>query len=122
MRKVSLQTIFVTNERWLIILAVVSLCLVVGLIGGAYIAFLTPLLAALVLIALAGGLLMLRSIQWGLFALVGVIYLLPFAALPVNIGFSTVRGKNLENPVISIKSPAFPHQEMICQGMRSILR
>ncbi len=87
-RKVSLQTIFVTNERWLIILAVVGLCLVVGLIGGAYIAFLTPLLAALVLIALVGGLLMLRSIQWGLFALVGIIYLLPFAALPVNIGFS----------------------------------
>ncbi|MDH4135107.1 MAG: O-antigen ligase family protein [Anaerolineae bacterium] len=87
-RKVSLQTIFVTNERWLIILAVVGLCLIVGLIGGAYIAFLTPLLAALVLIALVGGLLMLRNIQWGLFALVGIIYLLPFAALPVNIGFS----------------------------------
>jgi len=87
-RKVNLQTIFVTNERWLIILAIVGLCLMVGLIGGAYIAFLTPLLAALVLIALVGGLLMLRSIQWGLFALVGVIYLLPFAALPVNIGFS----------------------------------
>ena len=87
-RKASLQTIFVTNERWLIILAVVGLCLVVGLVGGAYVAFLTPLLAALVLIALVGGLLMLRDIQWGLFALVGIIYLLPFAALPVNIGFS----------------------------------
>jgi O-antigen ligase len=79
-RKTSLQTIFVTNESWLIILAVVGLCLVVGLIGGAYIAFLTPLLAALVLIALVGGFLMLRDIQWGLFALVGIIYLLPFLA------------------------------------------
>jgi hypothetical protein len=87
-RKANLRTIFVTNERWLIIMAVVGLCLIVGLIGGAYIALLTPLLAALVLIALAGGFLMLRSIQWGLFALVGIIYLLPFAALPVNIGFS----------------------------------
>lgn len=87
-RKVSLQTIFVTNERWLVILAIAGLCLVVGLVGGAYIAFLTPLLAAVVLMALVGGLFMLRDIQWGLFALVGVIYLLPFAALPVNIGFS----------------------------------
>ena len=87
-QKINLQTIFVTNERWLVILAIVGLCLVVGLIGGAYIALLTPLLAALVLIALVGGFLMLRDIQWGLLALVGVIYLLPFAALPINIGFS----------------------------------
>ncbi len=87
-RKAGLQAIFVANERWLITLAIVGLCLTVGLIGGAYVAFLTPLLAALVLIALTGGLLMLRSTQWGLFALVGIIYLLPFAALPVNIGFS----------------------------------
>jgi len=87
-QKANLQTIFVTNGRWLIILAVVGLCLLVGVIGGAYVALLTPLLAVLVLIALVGGALMLQSIQWGLFALVGIIYLLPFAALPINIGFS----------------------------------
>jgi O-antigen ligase len=58
-------------------------------VGGALFAFLGPLLATIFVVAAAGGLLMLRSTQLTLFALVGVICLLPFAALPLpDIGFS----------------------------------
>ncbi len=83
-----LQALLVTEDRWLSGLAVVALCLAVGLLGGGLIAFLTAPLALALLVAVAGGLLMLRSTQMGLLALVGVICLLPFAALPIDIGFS----------------------------------
>lgn len=69
---------------WLLILA---LCLVVGAVGGAIVAFLPPLLSLGLVVALIGGLMMLRSTQVGLFALIGVIALIPFAAIPVRIGF-----------------------------------
>ena len=69
--------------------ATVLLCLIVGVAGGALFAFLGPILAVALLIALAGGLAMLRSTQLTFFALVSLICLLPFAALPVpDIGFS----------------------------------
>ncbi|MGQ9627807.1 MAG: O-antigen ligase family protein [Anaerolineae bacterium] len=67
---------------------VVSLCLLAGATVGALIAFLTAPLALALLFALAGGLAMLRNIQVGFWALVGTICLLPFAALPVDIGFA----------------------------------
>lgn len=57
--------------------------------GGALWAFIKPLYVVILLVAIAGGLLMLRSIQFTFFALVGVICLLPFAALPgPDIGFT----------------------------------
>ncbi len=83
-----LQALLVTEDRWLSGLAIVALCLAVGLLGGGLIAFLTAPLALALLVAVAGWLLMLRSTQMGLLALVGVICLLPFAALPIDIGFS----------------------------------
>jgi len=52
-------------------------------------AFLGPLLTVALLVAATGGLVMLRSTQFTFFVLVGVICLLPFAALPIpNVGFS----------------------------------
>jgi O-antigen ligase len=47
-----------------------------------------PIYAVALLMALAGGLLMLRDLRWGLIALFAVIGLLPFAALPFKIGFT----------------------------------
>jgi len=83
-----LQTWFVTNGKTQVI-ATLALCLIVGIIGGALFAFLGPILAIALIAAIAGGLLMLRNTQLTLFALVGVICLLPFAALPIpGIGFS----------------------------------
>ncbi len=84
-----LQAWLVTGSDRRQVLATVILCLLVGLAGGALFAFLGPLLGAIFVVALAGGLLMLRSTQLTFFALVGVICLLPFAALPLpDIGFS----------------------------------
>ena len=83
-----LQAIFVSDKRWVVALAVVALCLVVGIIGGWLIAYPGPLLTAALVIAIIGGLLMLRSIQFGFMALIGIVCLLPFAALPINIGFN----------------------------------
>ena len=84
-----LQSWLVTGSDQQRIVATLAVCLLAGLAGGALFAFLGPLLAVISLTAMAGGLIMLRSMQFTFFALVGVICLLPFAALPVpNIGFS----------------------------------
>ena len=83
-----LQAIFVSDKRWVVALAVVALCLVMGTIGGWLIAYPGPLLTAALVVALVGGLLMLRSTQFGFVALIGIVCLLPFAALPVKIGFT----------------------------------
>jgi hypothetical protein len=84
-----LQSWLVTGSHTRQAIATLILCLIVGVAGGALFAFLGPVLAIAFLAAVAGGLVMLRSTQFTFFALVGVICLLPFAALPVpNIGFS----------------------------------
>ncbi|MFQ6013910.1 MAG: O-antigen ligase family protein [Anaerolineae bacterium] len=78
-----IQEGLVANGR----LVTLLLCLVVGTLGGLLIAFVSPLIALALVVALAGGLVMLRSTQWGLFALIGVICLLPFGAVPIYLGF-----------------------------------
>jgi len=83
-----LQAIFVSDKRWVVALAVLVLCLVMGTIGGWLMAYLSPLLTAALVVTLVGGLLMLRSTQFGFVALIGVVCLLPFAALPIKIGFT----------------------------------
>jgi hypothetical protein len=83
-----LQAIFVSDKRWVVALAVVALCLVMGTIGGWLIAYPGPLLTAALVIALVGGLMMLRSTQFSFVALIGIVCLLPFGALPIKIGFT----------------------------------
>jgi O-antigen ligase len=68
--------------------AIAALTAAAGLVVGAYVAILSPILAIAGVVALAGGLLMLRDVQWGLYALIGLICLLPFGALPFKIGFT----------------------------------
>jgi hypothetical protein len=84
----SLQRIFTESDRRFALAAIVALCLAVGLLVGAYVAILSPLLAVAGVLAIAGSLLMLRDTQWGLGALIGLICLLPFGALPFSIGFT----------------------------------
>jgi len=67
--------------------AVVLLSLV-ALVSGALLTFLTPVGGIAVMAAGVGAVLMLRDIRWGLFALLGVVCLLPFASLPFSIGFT----------------------------------
>ena len=83
-----LQNILTSPNRWLATGLVVLVCLLGGLLVGALFAYLTPVIAVALVIALVGGLLMLRSTQWGLLALIAVICLLPFGSLPVKIGFT----------------------------------
>jgi len=83
-----LQAIFASDKRSVVAPAVLVLCLVIGTIGGWLIAYPGPLLTAALVVALVGGLLMLRSTQFGFVALIGVVCLLPFGALPIRIGFT----------------------------------
>ncbi len=84
----SLQQIFVRSDRRFALAAALALSVAAGLIAGAYVAILSPLYAVAGVLALAGGLLMLRSMQWGLAAVIALICLLPFGALPFKIGFT----------------------------------
>jgi O-antigen ligase len=84
----SLQNLFVASDRRFALIALFALCTATGLVVGAYVAILSPLYAAAGVLAIAGGLLMLRDTQWGLIALIGLICLLPFGALPFKIGFT----------------------------------
>ena len=75
------------QESWPVRLLIFLGCVVMGLAFGVFVAALTPFKAAAVVGGLVGGLLLFTSMWWGLAALVGVICLLPFAAIPVRIGF-----------------------------------
>lgn len=83
-----LQRIFVESDRRFVLAAVVAVALAAGLVVGAYVAILSPVLAVVGVAAIAGGLLMLRDTQWGLVAIIGLICLLPFGALPFKVGFT----------------------------------
>jgi len=70
------------------IAAAVAICLAVALPVSAVLGVAGGLYGAAVLIALALGYLMLRDVVFGLLGLIAVICLLPFAALPIDIGFT----------------------------------
>ena len=59
-----------------------------GLLAALLVAAAGPLYALAALVALVGGLLMLRDMRWGFVALLAVIGVLPFAALPFKVGFT----------------------------------
>ena len=83
-----LQSILFGGNRRIAWVALALICVGAGIIAGTYVAVLTPLISLAVAAALAVGLLMLRSTQWGFFAVISVACLLPFAALPFDIGFT----------------------------------
>ena len=65
----------------------VGVALLIGLLTGALFGILGPVLALGAIGALVVSMLMLRSTDWGLFALIGLICLLPYGAIPVEVGF-----------------------------------
>lgn len=73
-----------TGVAW----AVIGVLAVSSVVLGALLVFLTPIGGVAVLAAGVGALLMLRDVRWGLYALVAVACLLPFASLPFKIGFT----------------------------------
>ena len=84
----SLRQLLIDSDRRFALAAIVALCVAAGLVVGVYVAILSPILALVGVAAIAGGLLMLRDVQWGLTALIALICLLPFGALPFKIGFT----------------------------------
>lgn len=82
----SVQVSFLVSN-WRVLLALLAGCLLAGAAVGVVVAALSPLVALALLVGAAAALLMLRSVQWGLYATVAVAILLPFAAVPVSIGF-----------------------------------
>jgi len=68
-------------------LSLIAACLVLGIIGGLVLAFVSPLIILALMAGLVVGIAMLRSTQMGLFILVAVICLLPFGAIPFSLGF-----------------------------------
>jgi O-antigen ligase len=84
----TMQRILLESDRRLAIAVIVALCVAAGLLAGAYVAILSPLFAAAGVLVIAAGLLMLRDVWWGLAALIGLITLLPFGALPFKLGFT----------------------------------
>jgi polysaccharide biosynthesis protein PslJ len=68
--------------------AVLAVCCVVGIVAGSLIGALGPVLAVAGAVVVVAAIQVLRAPQWGLYATVAVILLLPFAALPLNLGFS----------------------------------
>jgi hypothetical protein len=82
-----LRTWLTADDPRLALGAALGVAALVGLLTGALFGFLGPVLAVAAVGALVVGLLMLRSTQWGLFGLIGLICLLPYAAMPVEVGF-----------------------------------
>ena len=83
---ISWRDALVDPRPWPRALSVAALCLAIGLPVGAILGLLGGLFGTALIVALALGYLMLRSLIVGLMALIGVVFLLPFAALPVQIG------------------------------------
>lgn len=79
--------VFVSNRRWLSTAAIIALSVVVALSGGLFVALLGGPIALGAILGLIVLVLILRRIEIGYAALIAVVCLLPFAALPVNFAF-----------------------------------
>jgi O-antigen ligase len=84
----NLPSLLLLSDRRVAAVTVVGICLVTGGLAGAMLGFLGPLLTAAAIVGVSGAALMLRDVQWGLYAVVAVSALLPFGALPFSIGFT----------------------------------
>ena len=65
-----------------------ALGVALALAGGAVIAFGSPAIAFGIVAGLVAGAVILSNIEFGLYAMIAVAVLLPFGALPLNIGFN----------------------------------
>src|SRR5512147_251354 len=79
--------IFISNRRGVALAATLILSVVVAALAGLLIALVSGVYALGLALGLIALVLILRDIELGFAALVAVIALLPFAAVPLNIGF-----------------------------------
>lgn len=71
------------NLTWLL-----ALGLLVALAGGVAVVLASPLIAFGAIIAVIAAAVILSNIQFGMYALIAIAVLLPFGALPFNLGFN----------------------------------
>jgi O-antigen ligase len=79
--------VFVSNRRWLSALAIIIVSVLVALGAGFFVALLGGPIALGAILGLVVLVMILRRIEVGYAALIAVICLLPFGALPVNFAF-----------------------------------
>jgi hypothetical protein len=79
--------VFISNRRWISTLAIIALGVPIALGGGFFVALLGGPIALGAILGLIVLVMILRRIEIGYAALIAVICLLPFAAVPVNFGF-----------------------------------
>ncbi|MDE3089700.1 MAG: O-antigen ligase family protein [Chloroflexota bacterium] len=70
------------------LLIVLALGIALALAGGAVIAFGSPAIAFAIVLAVVASAIVLSNIEFGVYAVIAVAVLLPFGALPLNIGFN----------------------------------
>ena len=91
MRQMSIawiESLFFSPDPRVAMTSRAALLLVGAAVAALLVAVAGPIYAVAFVVALVGGLLMLRDLRWGLVALFLVIGLLPFAALPFKVGFT----------------------------------
>ncbi len=69
-------------------LGVLALGVALALAGGAVVALGSPAIAFAIVAGAVGGAVILSNIEFGLYALIAIAVLLPFGAVPLNIGFN----------------------------------
>lgn len=79
---------FFSQNPWVAAGAVALLCVLGAALGGAVVALGGPLAGAALAIGVAAALWVLREMEIGFLGIIGVIFLLPFAAFPVDIGIT----------------------------------
>ena len=82
-----LSEILVANHRALTTVGLIAVSLIVSLLGGLVVALLGGPLSLGLAFGVAFGMWALRDVDVGYVALIAVVSLLPFGALPVNVGF-----------------------------------
>ncbi len=83
----SIQSLLFSPNRALQALARAGLLLLGALLIALLVGMVGPLLALAAGVALVCGVLILADTHWGFVALAGVAFVLPFASLPIDIGF-----------------------------------
>jgi O-antigen ligase len=83
-----LRTLIVSDDPKLAFLGILIVCLGAGLLVGALFGGLGPIIALALMAVVCAGYLVMRSTEWGLIGLLGVIILLPYATLPFKIVFT----------------------------------
>ena len=77
-----------TGDRTRIWLVVLAIGVGLALAGGAVIALGSPVIAFAIVAGVVAGAVILSNIEYGLYALIAVAVLLPFGAIPLNLGFN----------------------------------